>query len=202
MDRYINLRGQLFKLTEFQFKQIEEILHQGNRKLSSIPVGETFRIYNYEFIVLEQGTELATVIRKDVVGVHPFSFTSNNYKDSNADDICSSFAEELSALIGDDNVLLHCVDLTSSDGLIDYGTINRKASLLTADQYRKYVYILDKFKPKGQWFLATAYSTPKHGYTHTVMCVTGVGSVRDEDIEGFSGIRPYCVLKSDIFVSV
>ena len=201
MSEYINKHGQVIKLTEYQATKIEEILHLDGVELSSIPIGGTFKIYNHEFVVLDQGGELAAVILKDVLGFYPFSSTTNNYDGSNADDICNNFAEQLSSIIGEDNILSHIVNLTANDGLTDYGTINRKVSLLTADQYRKYVYILDKFKPNCSWFLATAYSTPEHGYTYAVMCVTEGGSVGNEAMDSFCGIRPYCVLKSNIFVN-
>lgn len=200
MSEYINKHGQVIKLTEYQANKIEEILHLGEVELSSIPVGETFKIYNHEFIVLDRGAELTAVVLKDVLGFYSFSSMTSNYDGSNADDICNNFAEQLSAIIGEDNILSHIVDLTANDGLTDYSTINRKVSLLTADQYRRYVYILDKFKPNGSWFLATAYSTPEHGYTYTVMCVSEGGSVGGEAMDSFCGIRPYCVLKSNIFV--
>ena len=201
MDNYLKLNGQKIQLTAQQIAEIKESFHIGSVQLSTIPAGETFKIGKHELIVLEQKLGSTVVIRKDVLCKSIFSRSSNNYNGAKADDLCKEFAKEIGAIIGEDNILIHAVDLTSNDGLTDYGVINRLASLLTADQYRKYVYILDKFKIDMWWFLATAYSTPTHGYDYTVMCVTPSGRVFYGICDRSGGVRPHCILKSDILVS-
>ena len=94
------------------------------------------------------------------------------------------------------------MDLTADDGLKCYGSVKRKASLLTTETYRRYVYILDKHKPDDWWWLATALSTPAHGYKSAVKCVAPSGYVFNYlcNYDDF-GVRPFCILKSHIFVS-
>lgn len=126
---------------------------------------------------------------------------NNNYNGSAVDTRCNVFAEEIAAIIGEDNILLHTVDLTSDDGLKDYGMVERYASLLTADRYRKYVEILDKFPNKAYWWLATAYSTPRHDDKTWIKCVSPAGRIGTGNCSNDFGVRPFCILKSHIFVS-
>jgi hypothetical protein len=94
------------------------------------------------------------------------------------------------------------VDLTSDDGLKDYGKIRRRASLLTADLYRRYVEILDKHKIDKWWWLATPHSTARHENASWVKCVAPSGYFgSDNYCGGGCGVRPFCILKSNIFVS-
>ena len=109
---------------------------------------------------------------------------------------------EICTAVGEDNVVSHTVDLTSDDGLKDYGKVERRCSLLTADMYRRYIDILDKFKPDSWWWLATPHSTKRHENDSWVKCVSPSGFIF---YGGFyfrgSGVRPFCILKSNIFVS-
>ena len=201
MNNYIVINGKRIALTEDQVKLIMADSNSENVKLSDIPVGETFKIGTHELVVLEQLDGATALIRKDLYG-DPMEFGENNkYADSYVDCSCETFACEIGEVIGRDNIVDHTVDLTSDDGLKDYGTIERRASLLTTDRYRKYVQILDNFKPDRWWWLATPYSTATHGNDSWVKCVSPFGCIYDDHYDGGFGVRPFCILKSDIFVS-
>ena len=170
-------------------------------KLADVPVGETFEIGCREFIVLEHSGDTTAVILKNLLPDQRFG-ESNNYNGSDADAACNKFADELERAIGKDNLCLHAVDLMSDDGLKDYGSVERKASLLTCETYRRFVSILDKHKVDAWWWLATAYSTPAHGFERTVKCVAPSGTIcNDYYNHAHYGVRPFCILKSHIFVS-
>src|SRR5690606_10099623 len=67
------------------------------------------------------------------------------------------------------------IDLTSNDGLKDYGISKDKVFLLTADIYRRN---RDVIKPiRAWWWLATPYSTPTAGYTDFIQYVYSDGSL-------------------------
>ena len=97
--------------------------------------------------------------------------------------------------------LEHNVDLTALDGLKDHGRTKSKMSLLTLAQYQEYVKTLDEYKLDKWWWLATPWSTPKHGYETTVLCVSPRGFLYDGICVYYRGVRPFCILKSNIFVS-
>lgn len=201
MKNYICLNGQNIELSDAQVAQLRNSLGVGQVELGSIPIGEPFKIGKYEAVVLEHSKETTAVILKELLHREKQFGKNNNYENSDADKICSDFAKEISVIIGENNLIEHTVDLTSDDGLKEYGKIRRKMSLLTTELYRCYVEILDKHKIDAWWWLATAHSTPSHNNSSWVRCVSPVGSVGDDNCGGDLGVRPFCILKSNIFVS-
>lgn len=201
MGNYIMFKGQKIELTEGQISQLNQIVEKADVKLADVPAGEPFKIGTYEFVVLEHCEGGTNVILKDLFKESEEFGDCNNFKDSNADEICSSFGAEIEKIVGPVNLLAHTVDLTSDDGLKCYGTVERKMSLLTADLYRRWVDILDKHKINKWWWLATPYSTPKHEDDEWVKCVSPSGVVYYYYFNDNIGVRPFCILNSNIFVS-
>ena len=92
----------------------------------------------------------------------------------------------------------HYRDLTTDDGMTDYGHCMDTVSLLTCDEYRKY----RKFIPNcGEWhWTITADSLE---YSYSVRNVFLVGSL--SNLNAYGGgcvVRPLCVLKPDTIVEV
>ncbi len=202
MDNCMIINGQKIELTPEQIEKIVAASQTTDSRLADIPEGETFQIGDYTFIVLHQAIDGTAVILKDP---HPEDMkfgTNNNYDSSDVDACCNKFAESLASMIGEESIFEHKVDLISNDGLDDYGHVTRKVSLLTAEKYRRYVRILDKYKPDRWWWLATPWSTETHGNKSAVLCVSPSGYVNGFSCSYyFIGVRPFCILKSDIFVS-
>ena len=201
MKNYIFLNGNKIELTAEQVAEMTKSLGIEQIKLSDIPVGETFKIGEYEFIVLEHSKETTAIILKNLLHKEKQFGKSNNYENSYIDDICNDFESVISEIVGKSNLIEHTVDLTSDDGLKDYGKIKRRMSLLTTNLYRRYVETLDKYKVKEWWWLSTAYSTPTHEHTSWVKCVSPSGGININYYDGTGGVRPFCILNSNIFVS-
>lgn len=201
MKNYIMVNGKQIPLTEEQTREIVDAYEQKQILLSDFRAGEIVRIGDREFIVLGQYEDDTALITKDILENMVFG-DNNNFAGSAADTWCESFAEDLASSIGERNIVEHTVDLTSDDGLKDYGTVKRKVSLLTTEQYRQYVDILDKHNPDAWWWLATPYSTPRHCNDSWVKCVAPSGNFNyDNCYYDYNGVRPFCILKSSIFVS-
>ena len=203
MNNYISINNQHIYLTD---EQVEKIKHSFGEpvcgiKLADVLAGDTVKIGVHEMIVLEQIGTATLLLRKDLLRDDQKFGTNNNYDGSYVDLICQEFAKELAAVVGEDNVILHDVDLTSDDGLKDYGTIKRYASLLTAEQARRYVQFLDKYKLDAWWWLATPWSALTHGDSSWVKCVSPSGRISGNYYDVDFGVRPFCILKSNIFVS-
>lgn len=201
MKNYICLNGQNIELSDAQVAEMQKSLSIGQVKLKDIPVGEPFKIGNYEFVVLEHSKETAAVIMRELLHKEQQFGKNNNFENSYVDEICGKFGKEIADIIGESNLIEHTVDLTSDDGLKDYGSIKRKMSLLTANLYRRYVETLDKHKIDAWWWLCTAYSTPTHEHTSWVKCVSPDGYFNCDYYCNDSGVRPFCILNSNIFVS-
>lgn len=202
MKNYACINGNKIELTDEQVAEITKIATSASVKLSDKAVGDTFKIGNHEFIVLEHSNETTAAILKEILGVSKFSDTSCDFKTSVIKTVLEAFEEKIAGVIGADNLITHTVDLTSNDGLKEYGTTTAKMSLLTADLYRRYVETLDRFKPEKWWWLATPYSTPKHGCDQYVLCVAPSGIIVNYDFfSDVIGVRPILNFVSSIFVS-
>lgn len=201
MTNYIKLNGKKIELNDTQVEEIKRSFDIGGQRLSAIAEGGIFKIGKYEFAVLEHLDGHTVVIKKDKYGEDVKFGKNNNYDGSNVDEICNRFADEIAAIIGAENMLEFELDLTANDGMKCYGSVKRRASLRTADMQRKYAYIFDKLPKFWEW-LATAYSTPKHEDSTGFECVSPRGYILfNYCYYDDGGVRPFCILKSDIFVS-
>ncbi len=90
-------------------------------------------------------------------------------------------------------------NLFSHDGLKDYGKCEDMVSLLTYDLYRNN---RGNIKDLNEWWwTCTPDSTPSGNSSRCVQCVCSGGSVWYGYCGCGGGVRPFFILKSDIFVS-
>lgn len=194
---------------ELTLKEIESLLgyevkvvsDKPQRKLSDVPVGETFKLGDMEFIVLYKDIYHTHVILKDFWITDNFDYSSNDYRESSIrKKLNTEFYNKLISLCGSTNVVEHDVELTSNDGRKDYGSVKDYVSLITCDKYRKYVDIFDKYRTDDWWWTATPYSTKSNGYGSSVCCVYYDSTLDFNYCRVNDGVRPFCILKSNIFV--
>lgn len=188
-------------------KELMEMLleeeKKGNVRLSEIPVGGKFDTGIGRFIVLEQKGEKTAVIteelyRKDV----RFDDDSNEYFTSELSDlfeeeIFPEFKEEFGAEnLCDATTSLVTVDMQNKDE-----ELHAKARPLTFEEARKYNELLvNKDLPDWYW-TCTAWSTEERGWPYSVAVVSPGGGIFSRICIGSYGVRPFCILKSNIFVS-
>ena len=203
MNNCLIVEGKKIELTPELARKLAEDISIPQVKLCECEVGSTVKIGKFEMVVLEQQEGKTALILKDMYGEETeFSKDNNCFSGSYADEKCQAFAEELGKIVGAENISEHTVDLTSNDGLDDYGTVKRRASLLTADLYRKFVKILDTCNPERWWWLATPFSTKRHESDRWALCVSPAGGIYGSVYNSRGrGVRPFCILKSTIFVS-
>ena len=169
---------------------------------SGVKVGETFCIRDMEFIRFPDVNGRTPVVMKSIA--FRSSFGSNN--DFRESKILKKLQEEylprIIEAVGEENVLAFSTDLTTLDGLKNYGTLVSRISLPTFDFYRANVAIFDQHNPGSWWWLATADSAKPHYDPIWVSCVSPAGDIDlDGCSSGFDGVRPFCILKSSIFES-
>lgn len=202
MKNYINIEGRKIYLTAEQVDELRSIASTAKVKLAEIAPGDCFSVGDNRFVVLEHCGGSTAVILKDCLPETSQFGANNNFDGSTVDDICDDFGDELEEIFGNGVLEEHMVDLTSDDGLKDYGSVTRKVSLLTCNQYRKYVEILDKHKPGRWWWLVTPHSTKRHENYRLVKCVAPSGGIFNVLYFNVNcGVRPFCIFKSSIFVS-
>ena len=202
-QNYIMVNGIKYEIsTEKAEELLKDFAFKGNKELGKVKVGDTFKIGEYEFIALEHTENGQTVaILKDLLVDNKEFGNNNNYNGSNVDKICNEFAQKLETLIGTENLCIHTVDLTSANGMTCYGKIERKVSLLTLENLRKYGNILCNYPLDEWWWLSTSVGTKKWGNETWVACVSPIGLVNFNYYCNYNGVRPFCVFSSNIFVS-
>lgn len=93
------------------------------------------------------------------------------------------------------------LDLTTDDGLKDYGTCTVTIFLLTVDQYRRNRDVIPN--ADDWWWLSTAFSTKSNGYESLARYVDSDGTLNwNIAYYGDFGLRPACYLDSDLLISI
>lgn len=155
-------------------------------------------------IVLDVEQDKILVLAKESIGNMPFDEgNSNNFpKGTLCKYLNGEFIKKLKANGADTSALIPTtIDLTSDDGLKDYGETTQKIFLLTCDMYRKYRSVIPNLN--DWWWLATAYSTKSNGYAYYARNVHSDGSLGDYSAYyGNFGVRPAFYLKSSILESL
>lgn len=155
-------------------------------------------------IVLDVEQDKILVLAKESIGNMPFDEgNSNNFpKGTLCKYLNGEFIKKLKANGADTSALIPTtIDLTSDDGLKDYGETTQKIFLLTCDMYRKYRSVIPNLN--DWWWLATAYSTESNGYANNARTVDSDGSLISSNAYiGDNGVRPAFYLKSSILESL
>ncbi len=164
-------------------------------------------VINYgglDCIVLDVEQDRILVLAKESIGNMPFDEgNSNNFpKGTLCKYLNGEFIKKLKANGADTSALIPTtIDLTSDDGLKDYGETTQKIFLLSCDMYRKYRSVIPNLD--NWWWLATAYSTESNGYADYARIVYSDGSLDDRTAgNGGTGVRPAFYLKSSILESL
>lgn len=164
-------------------------------------------VINYgglDCIVLDVEQDKILVLAKESIGNMPFDEgNSNNFpKGTLCKYLNGEFIKKLKANGADTSALIPTtIDLTSDDGLKDYGETTQKIFLLTCDMYRKYRSVIPNLD--DWWWLATAYSTESNGYANYARNVDSGGSLSyDYAYNDDNGVRPAFYLKSSILESL
>ena len=126
---------------------------------------------------------------------------TNNYAESYVrnDLINSELAENLKKEFGDKLVPVS-LDLTSMDGFKDYGSI--EGDILAIPNIQLLMKFGENIPLIDSWYwLANPNQTPKRNDSRYVRCVCSNGGVSYRGCNYDRGVRPFFILKSDIFVS-
>lgn len=180
-------------------------------KLKTLKRGQTFYGAGIQWLVLghtnsSQGLPIVTHIVSTGI-VERRAFDEKNRNDLGVSTLLAylngEFLERLEDAFGEGAVAEQFIDLTSNDGLKDYGNVKAKVGLLTEEEYRQHRDILPPLGDEGWWWLATPYSTERAGYPSLVRYVYSDGTLADGSAyRGDYGVRPALYLKSDISVSL
>ena len=171
-------------------------------KLSDLKPKDEFKIGDEVFIVLEQTENGTRVIAKEFAYCNVKFGDNSDWKASPIrKTLNNEYFKKIADIVGEKNILTMDRDLTSLDGLDDYGTCTDKVSLLTSAEYAKYHKILGlKSDYSGWWWLITPASTPSNDYARFVCFVYSCGILSWRGCDYSFGVRPFLTLESSISV--
>ena len=171
--------------------------------LKDIPVGGKFDTGIGRFIVLEQKENYTAVITEDLYREDvKFDDDCTDYKKSSLRELCEGeILNEFVAEFGEDNICENEAGLVTVDGQEVFGKLLTKVRPLTFDEAREYNDLLvNKDLPDWYW-TCTPLSTKERGWEYSVAVVSPSGVISRNDYDYGCGVRPFCILKSNIFVS-
>lgn len=170
-------------------------------KLSTLKPKDEFKIGNEVFIVLKQNGDRTEVISKEFAYNHTFGGNSC-WKVSNIRTLLNDvYYNKIVKLVGENNIIIMKRDLTSLDGLDDYGICYDRISLLSVSEYAKYHKILGLNSDYSDWWcLITPTSAPSNKFRHDICYVDDEGKVVSFGCNRFCGVRPFFTLTSSIMV--
>lgn len=185
-------------------KMLEEREQSNKVKLESLKAGETFCIGEDDYIVLEQHEGKTKVISKDFIAEdRKFADDTVNYKTSGLRKcIEAEIQPTIENEVGAENLVEHTVSLTTVDGQNDYGELTCKVRPITFDEARKYNNLIVNNDLDDWWWTCTAWTSPNREYNRSMAVVLPSGFFLSSNCcNSCGGIRPVCILKSNIFVS-
>lgn len=170
------------------------------KQLADYAEGSRVKIGGLVWDVLAKDEDRVLCITDEIVEYKAFDEeNSNDWKKSSLRErlngkFLNALCEEMKAKGQDTGAILEQEqDLTTDDGLKDYGSSTDKVFLLTCEQYRKYRQFIRQIE--DWWWLITADST----INHFARVVYTDGSLYNNfAYDGNYGVRPACVFKSSI----
>ena len=183
--------------------QLENILNTNKVKLSTLKPKDEFKIGDEVFIVLEQSDNGTKVISKEFAYIDMDFGNCSDWKKSPIRTLLNGdYYNKIAKLVGTSNIISMERDLTSLDGLDDYGTCNDKISLLSASEYAKYHKILGlKSNYPDWWWTITPASAPSNDYDRGVCCISSSGVLIWRRCSYCNWVRPFLNLEPSILVS-
>ena len=163
--------------------------------------GATFEVAGIEFIKFPYADRMVAAVARNILFRSVFGEDNNLTTSKVLKTLQTEILPSIINAVGEENVCEFDTDLTTLDGLKPYPVLKSKISLPTLDFYRRNVELFDKYKVNSWWWLATPESSDVHSNSYWTLCVSPVGDIGDGNYNYDHGVRPFCILKSNIFVS-
>lgn len=170
--------------------------------LSMLKRGDVFQTTGKrKYKVLEQYGDTTKIISLDLVKENVEFGDTSDYKTSNVKKLCDTeILKDFEEEFGAENVETHTADIITADGQ-KLGTVDCKIRPITFDEAREYTDITPNNDLNDWYWTLSPWSTEERGWKKSIAIVSPSGIIsRDGCICGI-GVRPVCILKSNIFVS-
>lgn len=172
-------------------------------ELGNLEPGNIFNYGGVDWMVLDKDEESALCLARDILFEQPFDKkNSNNWETSTLRKYLNGelLGKMIESGAKSEDFFKMEIDLTSDDGLNDYGSCTDILSLISCQQYRKYRSIISNMG--NWWWTCTAFSTKNNGYSYFARVVYSDGALNNSlACSGGGGVRPLCALSSKIIIS-
>lgn len=184
-------------------RQLEEAERKNKVELSALAPGDVFEIGKNDFIVLEQMSFKTKVISKNFMAEDiVYDEDSRDYNESNLKKVIEDKIQPIiESEVGENNLVEHTVELTSVDMQHEFDDCKCKVRPITFDEARKYNNLLPNKELDDWWWTCTPWSTAEREWKYNVAVGSSAGYINFNNCNCLSGVRPVCILKSNIFVS-
>lgn len=179
-----------------------EIRDRCTDRLGDLNPGDRFKIADWTFIVLRHDERGTLVISNDLLAENEKFGETRNYKESNVKKVIEEkLLPVVEDAVGKNNIIEHCADLASVDMQNEFGDVRCRMRPISFDEVRKYNNFLVNKELSDWYWTLTPWSTEERGWKYSLAVVSPSG-VFDYDYYCSScGVRPVCILNSNIFVS-
>lgn len=187
-------------------KELVELLEKqeeaGKVALSTLKRGDVFQATGKrKYKVLEQYGDTTKIISLDLVKENVEFGDSSDYKTSKIKKLCDTeILKDFEKEFGAENIETHTADIITADGQ-KLGTVDCKIRPITFDEARGYTDITPNPCLNDWYWTLSPWSTKERGLEKTCTVVSPSGCISSYNYFGGFGVRPVCILKSNIFVS-
>lgn len=187
-------------------KELVELLEKqeksGKVGLFELKPGDIFQTTGKrKYKVLEQCGDTTKIISLDLVKENVEFGDNTDYNKSNVKKMCDTeILKDFEEEFGAENIEEHTVDIITVDGQ-KIGVVKCKVRPLTFDEARKYTELTPNDELDDSYWTCSAWSTVERGWKYALAVVSPSGDVGSCNFSGSFGVRPVCILKSNLFVS-
>lgn len=187
-------------------KELVELLEKqeetGNVELSTLKRGDVFHTTGKrKYKVLEQYGDTTKIISLDLVKENVEFGDNTDYNKSNVKKLCDTeILKDFEEEFGAESIEEHTVDIITVDGQ-KVGSVKCKIRPITFDEAREYTDITPNNDLNDWYWTLSPWSTEERGLSKSFTVVSPSGSINSSFYDYVFGVRPVCILKSNIFVS-
>lgn len=187
-------------------KELVELLEKqektGNVELSTLKRGEVFQTTGKrKYKVLEQYGDTTKIISLDLVKENVEFGDNTDYNKSNVKKLCDiEILKDFEEEFGAESIEEHTVDIITVDGQ-KVGSVKCKIRPITFDEAREYTDITPNNDLNDWYWTLSPWSTEERGWSKSCLVVSPSGGIGCSFCSDVYGVRPVCILKSNIFVS-
>jgi len=186
-------------------KELVELLEKQEEAdkvvLSTLKRGDVFQTTGKrKYKVLEQYGDTTKIISLDLVKEKVEFGDTLDYKTSKVKKLCDTeILKDFEEEFGAGNIETHTADIITADGQ-KLWTVDCKIRPITFDEAREYTDITPNNDLNDWYWTLSPWSTEERGWSRNLAVVSPSGCIGGRRCVG-GGVRPVCILKSNIFVS-